>query len=107
MAETDIRKMTRFNLELTAYLSVTDNGEKDKSIALMTSNICAGGAYFLTDRPMSKGTELKMDLILELDRLHELGGRQSHIHVSGLVIRTDQQQGMAVCFDRKYKISPH
>ena len=56
---------------------------------------------------MSKGTELKMDLILELDRLHELGGRQSHIHVSGLVIRTDQQQGMAVCFDRKYKISPH
>jgi hypothetical protein len=106
MAETNMRNMERFDLELTAYLSVADNGEKGKSIELMTSNICAGGAYFLTDRPMSKGTEVKMDLILELERLHALWGRQSHIHVSGFVIRTDQQ-GMAIRFDRKYKISPH
>jgi hypothetical protein len=106
MAGNDIRKAARFDLELTACLSAADNGEQDKSIKLMTSNICAGGAYFLTDRPMSKGTEVKMDLILDLDRFYELESRQSHIHVSGSVIRTDRQ-GMAVCFDRKYKISPH
>jgi PilZ domain len=103
MAET-YRKMARFDLKLTACLLATGNGEKGKSIELMTRNICSGGAYFLTDRPMPKGTEVEMDLILELDRLHELGSRQSHIHVSGSVIRTDHQ-GMAVCFDRKYTIS--
>ena len=103
MAETNIRKMTRFDLELTAHLSATDKGEKDRSIELMTSNICAGGAYVLTDRPMSKGAEVKMDLILELERLHALGGRQSHVYVSGSVIRTDHQ-GMAICFDREYEI---
>ena len=106
MAETDIRKVARFDLELTACLSATDNGEKGKSIELMTRNICTGGAYFLTDRPISKGTEVEMDLILEINRFHKLGSRQSHIHVSGSVIRTDEH-GMAVCFDRKYKISPH
>jgi hypothetical protein len=106
MGETYIRRVARFDLELTACLSANDNGENGKSIELMTRNICAGGAYFLTDRPMSKGTEVEMDLILELDRFQELGSRQSHIHVSGSVIRTDQQ-GMAVCFDRKYRITPH
>jgi hypothetical protein len=106
MAETKIRKMARFDLKLTACLSVTGNGEKGKSIELMTGNICSGGAYFLTDRPMPKGTEVEMDLIFELDRFHELGNRQSHIHVSGSVIRTDHH-GMAVCFGRKYKISSH
>ena len=102
MAET-YRKMARFDLKLTACLLATGNGEKGKSMELMTRNICSGGAYFLTDRPMSKGAEVKMDLILELERLHALGGRQSHVYVSGSVIRTDHQ-GMAICFDREYEI---
>lgn len=44
MAETNLRKMARFDLELTAHLSATDKGEKDRSFELMTRNICAGGA---------------------------------------------------------------
>ena len=106
MNESERRKEERFDLKLPAKLSWTGEDNKQESFELMTSNICAGGAYFLTDRPMSEGTEVKIDLILEIDRLHEIGSRRSHIHVSGSVIRTDQQ-GVAVCFDRKYKILPH
>ncbi|MDH3875172.1 MAG: PilZ domain-containing protein [Desulfobacteraceae bacterium] len=106
MNESDRRKMERFDLKLPTKLSWTGRDNEQKSVELMTNNICAGGAYLLTDRPLSKGTEVEIDLILELDRLLELRGQQSHINVSGSVIRTDQR-GMAVCFDREYNISPY
>jgi len=37
--------------------------------------------------------------------LEKMGGQRSRIDVSGSVIRTESQ-GMAVCFDKKYNISP-
>jgi hypothetical protein len=106
MNDSEKRKMERFDLKLPTKLSWTGRDNKQASIELMTSNICAGGAYLMTDTPLQKGTQVKMDLILQLDRLHESKGRQSHIDVSGFVIRTDHQ-GMAICFNRDYKISPH
>jgi len=105
MIESDRRKMERFDLELPAKLTWTGKDKEPESIQLLTSNICAGGAFLITDRPLPKGTDVKMGLILPLERLHEFGGRQSHINVSGFVIRTDQQ-GMAIRF-KKYKISPY
>jgi len=105
MIEFDRRKLERFDLKLPAKLSWSGKDKKHESIELMTDNICSGGAYLAMENPLPKGTEVKMGMILNLDRLHELGGRQSHIHVSGSVIRNDQQ-GMAICFDSKYKISP-
>ena len=97
--------MERFKLKLPIKLSWTGKGNKHESIELMTSNICAGGSYLLTDRPLLKGTRVRIDLILGLDRIHELRDRRSHIDVSGFVTRTDHQ-GMAICFDKNYKISP-
>jgi len=105
MNESDRRKMERFDLKLPTKLSWKGKGSKHESIEVMTSNICAGGSYLLTDRALLKGTKVRMDLILELDRVHELRGRGSHINVSGFVARTDHQ-GMAICFDKNYKISP-
>ena len=106
MTRIEKRKMERFSLELPAMLTWTGKDKEHGSIELMTSNICAGGAFLITDRPLSEGTDIKMDLILPRDRLHEFGGRQPRIDVSGFVIRTDQQ-GMAICFDKNYKISPY
>jgi hypothetical protein len=105
MNASDKRKLERFDLKLPTKLSWLGKDKKRKSIELMTNNICSGGAYLATDSPLPKGTEIKMDMILKFDRFHEFRGQQSHIDVSGFVIRTDQQ-GMAICFDRKYKISP-
>jgi c-di-GMP-binding flagellar brake protein YcgR len=106
MNEPDRRKMERFDLKLPTKLSWAGKDKDQESIELMTDNICAGGAYLLTNRPLPEGTEVKMDLILGLDKLHELGGRKSLINVSGFVTRTDHQ-GMVICFDQKYKISPY
>lgn len=98
--------MERFDLVLTAHLSVTDQNIKKKSFEFMTSNICAGGAFFKTDKPLRVGTDVELRIILPLRKFNNVKHRTSHIDVSGSVIRTDQQ-GMAICFDHNYKILPH
>ena len=106
MIETDRRKMERFDLKLPTKLFWTGKDKEQESIELLTSNVCAGGAYLMTKSPLPMGTHVKMNLTLHLDRLHELRPRLSIIDISGFVIRTDHQ-GMAIRFDRKYKILPH
>jgi hypothetical protein len=100
------REMERFDLELPALLSMMDESGNQRAVEFMISNICAGGAFFKTDEPLSIGTEVKMDLILPLDKFKKFGRKRSHVDVSGSVIRTDEQ-GMAVCFDKKYRIMPY
>jgi len=97
--------MDRFTLELPALISMIDESGKQRAFEVRTKNICAGGAFLLTDKPLLVGTDIKMDLILPLDNLEKMGGQRSRIDVSGSVIRTESQ-GMAVCFDKKYNISP-
>jgi len=102
------RKMERFALNLPALLSIKDENGNTRAFEFMIRDICAGGAFFKTDTPLSVGTDVKMDLIISLDKV-ESGknekNNRSHIDVSGSVIRTESQ-GMAVCFDKKYSISP-
>ena len=100
------REMERFDLELPALLSMMDESGNQRAVEFMISNICSGGAFFKTDEPLSVGTEMKMDLILPLNRFNKTGGKRSHVDVSGSVIRTEKQ-GMAVCFDKKYCIKPY
>jgi len=106
MNEPDRRTMERFDLKLLTKLLWTGKNNKQGSIELMTHNICAGGAYLMTNRPLPQGTAVKMDLMVQLGKPHESGRRLSIIIVSGHVIRTDDH-GMAICFDRNYKILPH
>jgi len=106
MYESNRRKMERFDLKLPTQLFWTGKDKEQESLELVTHNICAGGAYLMTESPLPKGAEVKMNLTLQLERLPELRSRLSIIDVSGHVIRTDHH-GMAICFDRKYKIMPH
>ena len=105
MKYTEKRKMERFDLELPALLSMMDESGNTRAFEFMIRDICAGGAFFKTDNPLSVGTEVKMDLILPLDKFKTGKNNRSRIDVSGYVIRT-QSQGMAVRFDKKYSISP-
>ncbi|MGD8770740.1 MAG: PilZ domain-containing protein [Desulfobacterales bacterium] len=98
------REMERFSLKLPALLSLTDENEKQRAFKFMISNICAGGAFFKTDHPLSVGTDVKMDLILPLDKFKKFGRKRSRVDVSGSVIRTNDK-GMAVCFDKNFRIS--
>ena len=101
------RDMERFDLELPALLSMdNDKSGNPRAFEVITHNICSGGAFFKTDTPLSVGTDVKMDLILPLEKFKHGKDKRSRIHVSGSVIRTEKQ-GMAVCFDRKYLIEPY
>jgi hypothetical protein len=106
MNESDRRKLERFDLKLPTKLSWSGKDNKIESIELMTSNICSGGAYLATDSPLLTGTEVKISMILSSDNILKMGGQRSRIDVSGSVVRAEAQ-GMAILFDRKYKILPH
>jgi hypothetical protein len=106
MIEFEKRKVERFSLALPTYLSTVNKGKKRKSLKFITSNICSGGAFFKTEKPLSIGTDVKLNIILPLDKFKNVKGKTSHINISGSVIRTDQQ-GMAICFDKRYKITPY
>jgi hypothetical protein len=105
MSDLDRRKMQRFDLQLPAKLFWTRENKKQESIELVTHNICAGGTYLMTNSPLPEGTEVKMDITLQTDQSHKSMRRLSILDISGHVIRTDHH-GMAICFDRKYKILP-
>jgi hypothetical protein len=99
------RRLERFNLQLPASIEVvSDDGDHDtKVLNLLTRNACSGGVYFHTDQPLPEGTQVKIDLVLSIDTLKKIEGKQAFIKVNGAVIRTDST-GMAICFDENYSI---
>ncbi len=99
------RQMDRYDFELPALLSMMDANGNQRAVEVIISNICAGGALFKTDHPLSVGTDVKMDLILTSDKFKKFETKRSRVHVSGSVIRMESQR-MAVCFDKNFKISP-
>jgi hypothetical protein len=105
VTEIERRKMERFSLELPALISMVDGSGIQKSFEAMTKNVCSGGAFFITDKPMSVGTDVKMGMILSIKKDNKFIEQKTYVDVSGSVIRTEKH-GIAVCFDKKYNISP-
>lgn len=104
IAEYENRKMERFSLDLAGLLSI--NGRSEDGVRkFQTVDICAGGALFHTTESVPLGAEISVDLILPLDRFKEIKTKRALIEVSGKVIRKENN-GVAVCFDSQYKISP-
>lgn len=101
------RKLQRFDLEVPAKIEVMDSGQEKEIVNLLTSNICSGGAFFHTPEPLPEGTQVRLDLVLPLDKLRELKNDSKHayIKVTGTVLRSEST-GMAICFNEDYKIMP-
>ena len=97
--------MDRYSLKLPAWISLTDESGKRRTIEFFTSNVCSGGAFFNTNTPLSIGTDVDLDIFLSITNLKKFGGQNSRIGVTGSVIRTEVS-GMAVMFDKKFQISP-
>jgi hypothetical protein len=57
----NLRKLERFDLKLPARISVLPGGH---AVDLVTENICAGGAFFLTMNPLAEGLKVLDDLML-------------------------------------------
>lgn len=102
MSGQEERRAERYDLKLSANLSIATDSSKE-TIALKTTDISSNGAFFNTDRPLPLGTEVRLDMILPLDRLKKFKGKRAKIVVSGAVMRIDEN-GMAICFDENYQI---
>jgi len=103
MSGIDERKLERFTLELAATISIAGEEDAEKKLKFNTDDISAGGAFFNTQKPLPVGTQIKLDMVLPLDKLKKLKGRRAIIEVSGAVVRIDQE-GMAVSFKKDYQI---
>jgi hypothetical protein len=97
------RRAERYTLELSAKLSISSESSDPENIALKTTDISSSGAFFNTNRPLPLGTEVKLDMVLPLDKLKKLKGKKAKIVVNGAVMRIDKR-GMAICFDENYQI---
>ena len=109
MGEKEKRKLERFDLEIPAKIEVLQRDQmwEEDILDFTTSDICSGGAFFHTSRPLPEGTEVKIDLVLPLDRLKELKEDcdQVYIRITGTVLRSESE-GMAVYFNEDYLILP-
>ena len=101
------RRLERFDLALPAIIhSGASHGEGEESIArLLTKNICEGGGYFPTSKPLSKGTKVRVDLVLPLSgfKLKRVKEDKAKVSVDGTVLRSEAK-GMAIGFSKGYAI---
>jgi hypothetical protein len=119
---TERRKLERFRLRVPARIEVVNqdrdveerievvNQDRDveettHALNLTAENICSCGAFFHTSSPLPEGTEVKIDMVLDLDEVRGLEGRRSLISVPGRVLRSEPT-GMTICFGKDYEISP-
>ena len=101
------RRLERFELKVRATIEGLKTDDAPEPLDLVTSDICAGGAFFQTGNSLPEGTKVKIDLVLPLGRLRRLIREydQAHIRVTGTVVRREPE-GMAVSFNRDYSIQP-
>lgn len=101
------RKLERFDLHIPARIELLITKRDRELIHLLTRNICSGGAYFHTTKPLLENTQVKIDLVLPLDKLKTLKDEWKHalIKVTGKVLRSGPE-GMAICFEKDYQIHP-
>lgn len=102
----DRRGMERFPLAIASCRMSSKDAPSDAFGNLRVENICAGGAFVITEKTLPIGTDVTLDLILSLKDISHFAVKQSHVSVMGEVIRTGEK-GMAIGFGRKYKISPY
>ncbi|MCF8052551.1 MAG: PilZ domain-containing protein [Desulfobacterales bacterium] len=107
MESSERRIVERFDLEIPARLRIMAADETVDEIELRTENISCGGAFFRTPTPLPEGTDVRIDLVLNLDRIKTLKTRVGNVHIelTGTVNRSEAS-GMSVCFHPEYSIRP-
>ena len=97
------RKFERFTLELPAVIEMVSPEQKKQTFYLLSRDVCAGGAFFPTDKTIPKDTKVKLRLTLSSETVKELTGTQGFLEIGGTVVRTGPN-GMAICFDENYDL---
>ena len=103
----DKRKLDRYALRLPATIRVISSGEENGSqtYEVMTNDVSAGGAFFETDTHIAEGTQVKVRMVLSIDSIKKMTGKQAVVNVTGHVLRVGHK-GIAVCFNPNYRMTP-
>ena len=99
------RTVERFDLQLEAFVSLSDSVSQNEAESLVTRDISMCGAFLITETPLPIGSKVCVDMILTLEGRTKQGAQQAWIKASGKVLRTDNE-GMAVGFDNQSRILP-
>ena len=107
MVGSDKRKMERYELKLPATICFKkNNGSKTATIAkCKTKNVCAGGAFFYTDKPFKIDTKVDVGMRIAFHNSMNNTVLKSNVEVTGVVGRIENE-GMVVKFGKKYKLTP-
>ena len=98
------RKIQRFSIALPARVESNNGSSTKDGLDLFCRDVSAGGAFFLTSQPLDVGTHVVVRMLLEPVNLRQSLRKKAQVTICGEVLRTDET-GMAVRFDRRYKIS--
>ena len=100
------RKVDRFDLHIETILNVQDEAIMDKVPILFTRDISCAGVFLTTSNPLPIDTRVDLELLLNQNELNKGTSKDKRINIStsGKVVRTNEQ-GMAVQFDKLYKVS--
>ena len=101
------RRLDRYALRLPATIRVIANDDDNGSqtYEVMTNDVSAGGAFFETDTPLAEGTPVKVRMVLSIESIKKMTGKQAVVNVSGHVLRVGHK-GIAVCFNPSYRMTP-
>jgi len=98
--------LERFELQAFATIEARVPGREAEVLYLQTRDISSGGAYFLGAALLPQGTRTRLHIHLPLHGVPAAQEEQgAQLNISGTVLRSDQQ-GMAIRFDRKFKLIP-
>lgn len=97
------RKMERFPGQYDASLFVTDGTPDLAGHQLQTENICAGGAYLKSGKPLPIGTDVNIELLMPLGELMNMPGKEARVKAAGTIVRSSED-GMAIVFEEGFQI---
>ncbi len=99
------RKLERYELNAPTIVTIERGEKAGERLRLNTRDISADGAFLITPVSLIPGTGVRLEILLTVDRLHELVGDSDQITVNvvGTVIRSEME-GMAVSFHDAYEI---
>ena len=100
------RKYERFELVVPAKIETLARTAKKRKISLKTVNVCAGGAFFLTDAVLDEGTKVRVELLLSYNAQNAVRNlKGTRIRMLGTIMRS-RDNGMAIRFSDDYVIAP-
>ena len=100
------RKFERFNIDVPAMVEIPSQDGRAERLDLETSNMSAGGILLKFTRPLPKGSQVKIEVVLHFEELMspaDPDGTQI-ITATGHVLRSGPE-GMAIRFDENYEIT--